>query len=235
MTRANIDTYSLLTTVTPPTAGAYLTNATDINAALSTTVPTAYVNLVLPMVDAAIEGYCNRTFGFATYSESIRPTLGQRSAGVLSRIAPLQLQLWPLTTETISVTEYNPADGWSKILTQGTDFEADLPKGQLWRLNSQGNPRAWRAPQIVVQYQAGYVLPGQTTVSGILPLPAEIERAAISLFTDWWRSEGRESVIKQESVAGLSEAQYWVGQLGDGTLPPRVVNLVKKYRVPVVG
>lgn len=126
---------------------------------------------------AAASRYCNRIFGLATWQDEFRPQHGVWGEGTRAQTNPLVLTRWPLVSVTSVVETVN---GTSTTLVQGTDFEVDtgslLPgdegSARLFRLNEQGNPRTWPAAQIVVIYQAGYVLPVDSWGQGVIYQPS---------------------------------------------------------------
>jgi hypothetical protein len=113
----------------------------------------------------------------------------------------------------------------------GSDFEAEADNGLLYRLAGDGERTDW-CGKIVIDYQAGYILPGEPGRT----LPDDIERAAILLVKTAWFARTRDPLIRSESTPSVYEATYWVGGFGNGaSLPPEVEGLLSKHRQPPIG
>ena len=136
----------------------------------------------------------------------------------------LQLSRWPIVAVT-SVTE----DGTN--LTAGTDFILDPTNGRLIRLHCDGRPRRWCAASVVATYQAGYVLPGDTT-GAARTLPYDLEDAVCRLVATRWAERRRDPFVVEESVVGVGSTKY-VTAGPNGNMPPDVADLLDNYRVPV--
>jgi hypothetical protein len=130
----------------------------------------AILSLLISAVSTQIESYCARSFGVADYIENIPPSNSQQ----------LQLQNWPINT-----VAYVKDQG--SILTPGADYSV-YPQfskcGQIYR------PQGWYGLMAVrgltydpyaslitleVSYNAGYLLPGATPITGVLPLPNDLQ------------------------------------------------------------
>jgi hypothetical protein len=119
-------------------------------------------------------------------------------------------------------------------LAEGIDFISDYDpgpepqsKGWLTRLfQIDENPRRWSGLPILVQYQAGYA-----------QIPDDLADAVVQLVKGHWFARTRDPMIRQESVAGVYEAQ-WFFASGPGSraqFPPDVEGLIDQFRVPVIG
>src|SRR5688500_19700763 len=84
--------------------------------------------------------------------------------------------------------------------------------GFLWRLS--GWPHAFGSKghygrrvdrdsvdrdAVVVEYWAGYQMPGETPIIGAYPLPADVERAALLTVQHWFRGGSRDPGISSTS------------------------------------
>ena len=212
---------TVVTTVTTLAAVRDLTTLATVKDTLSIagTADDAFLSRAISQCSAAIEQACNRVFALETVQDTVFP----------GRVSALQLSRWPVVS-VISVTE----DG--EALIAGTGFTTDAAVGRLIRMDTDGTPRPWRAIQVAVTYQAGYVLPGD--VSGAArTLPFDIEDATLRLVVARYAERRRDPFIKSEEVAGVGRIDYIVGNpaAGDGNLPPDVADIVRNYRVPVIG
>lgn len=83
----------------------------------------------------------------------------------------------------------------------GSDFEAEADKGLICRLAGDGERADW-CGNIVIDYQAGYILPGEPGRT----LPDDIERAAILLVKTAWFARTRDPLIRSEKTPDVYEA-----------------------------
>ena len=88
------------------------------------------------------------------------------------------------------------------------------------------------AAKIVVVYAAGYRLPGDPQRD----LPEDLERVCLETVKARWFARLRDPLVKGEQVQGIASADYWVPstRAGDPGLPPSVVGLLQRYRLPTV-
>jgi hypothetical protein len=164
---------------------------------------------------AAIEGWCRRVFGREAVTETFR---------LSAERAVLHLARWP-NVALASIGE----DG---VTLAADDWELDAATGELWRLDGADCRVAWPAAKIVVAYAAGYRLPGDPQRD----LPEDLERACLETVKARWFARLRDPLIKGEQVQGVASADYWVPSTGAGDpgLPPSVVGLLQRYRLPIV-
>lgn len=158
----------------------------------------------------AISTYCHRVFAEETVSEQFRYNVNET--------APKQLLLsrFPVS-DVASITE----DG--TLLVADTDYETDIATGIVYRLDGDDNRTTWSLAKTTAVYTAGYALMDS--------LPFAIERAAIILVKLFRANIDRDPSVRQETVVGVLEQQFWVGSIGDnGALPPEVVSLIEPYR-----
>lgn len=117
------------------------------------------------------------------------------------------------------------------LLVEGTDYEVDYENGYLWRLDDFGYPKLWPAYKIVVDYVAGWVLPGNT---GTPALPADVEDACIRMVNARRYADGRDPLLKADEVSGLGRQEFWVSGGNDGNMAPDVTDILDNYRIQAI-
>lgn len=168
----------------------------------------------LSSASAAVAQYCNRMFTAETIKDEFFVQRDCWPHGI--DVERLQLSRWPVSSIT-SITENDVA------LVENTDFRIDAANGQLIRLDDGGYPRIWPVYPISVVY-----------VGGFSKIPLDVADAVIRMVKARWNARGRDPYLRQESVAGVYEAQYWIATGSDaGNMPPDVVDILDNYRVPV--
>ena len=227
-----IPTYAITSVVTPP-AGLDLTTLAiwKDDWGIKGNADDAFIRRTITRCSMATANYCNRVFGIATYQDVIRlersEALGRIANGEAS---PIALRMWPLV-RVLSVTE-NPLNA-AADLTESTEFETDLGKGLICRLDGNGNPRTWPTVQINVVYQAGYVLPTDTNEAD-RTLPFDIEDAVGRMVWSRYAERQRDPFVQEESVVGVGSTRY-ITTTPDGNLSPDVTDILNNYRVPLLG
>lgn len=110
------------------------------------------------------------------------------------------------------------------------EYRLDTDAGILYRLDASGYPCVWSwCKSVVIVYAAGYIMPGQSGRD----LPFAIEAGAVSLVQSFWRSKGRDTLVKEEEIPGVMRTSYWVGAVGQsGELPPDVISKIAPFRRP---
>lgn len=158
----------------------------------------------------------SRTLGRETLVETIRrsqggsrPRSGDGRAIMLAR--------YPVVSIT-SVVE----DGTALV---ATDFELDGAKGLLTRL-ADDIVSDWTAMKVVVTYVAGWLMPGQVNRN----LPTDIEDVAIGLIGAGRFARLRDPLVKGEEIPGVLRTDYWVGSIGNGSMPPDLAAQLDPYR-----
>lgn len=85
------------------------------------------------------------------------------------------------------------------IVLEAASFEVDAARAMLFRLEDDERVR-WSAGKIVVVYEAGW--------------PRErLKAAAIATFREQFWSEGRNPLVRSETVDQVGRVDYWVGGL----------------------
>lgn len=216
-------------TVTTAATDRRLTSLPTAQALTAITTPEDVVALtvLLPLVSAMIENYCNRIFAQETLLETFIRWNEPRGRTARGGSEVLQLSRFPITVPSgpivLTVTENGTA------LLQDTDFIANYHTGELRRIGSGGFPRHWPFGAVTVAYTAGYVLPASSGRT----LPLDIENATLKLLRREWFSRSRDPMQVSHSEPGLGQTTYWIGATGGGMLP-EICDLLDNYRVPVV-
>jgi len=206
----------MLTTITPA-SDSDLTTLASVKAefGIVTGADDALLLALIGQASAAIERNLNRgALGLATYQETYRAPPAAGGYGGRGRLR-LMLSRTPVSTIT-SIVE----DG--VILTAGDDYDFEPDVGFVNRL-AGGRAREWTAQTIQVTYDAGYILPRFPARD----LPADIERACISLVKLYYFARNRDPLVKSEDVQGAVNTAYFVG--GDA-IPPDIAGLLDRFR-----
>lgn len=174
----------------------------------------AHLRRVISRVSAAIGSYCGRVFVRETVSEAFvfQDHLGHRGHGYNGHHTPsITLRRYPIgSVDTIT------RDGTALVL--GKDYDIDAERGQLVHL-SGGYHMPWFYRTLIVQYTGGY--PANA-------IPPDLADAALLLATARYASRGRDPAMRQYSVPGVLEEQFWVNTTNN--LPPDIVSLLSPYR-----
>lgn len=136
----------------------------------------------------AIATACNRTFGTETIRQTFRP---------LRPSPDLILARFPLVSVS-SITE-NDAP-----LTSG-EYEVSPGDGLLRRLTPKRHYQCWEAGVVVVEYSAGWVLPGQVGRT----LPADIEAAALAMIRQAWFARGRDPAMRSYDSPDVESMSFF--------------------------
>lgn len=211
--------FNTITTVTVAAASYDLVDLVTVKDELGITGTTDDTQLgrYITAASAAAAQYCNRVFVVETVKDVIDlqrdPYPWQLAGGVNA----LQASRWPIVSLT-TVVELDDA------LVADTDFRADLARGTLYRLSaSDGSVVPWPPRPITLTYQAGYD-----------PIPVDIQDAVTRMIRSRWFARGRDPMIRQVSVPGVVEKQFWVPTGADaGNMTSDVTDILDNYRVPV--
>lgn len=216
---------------------------------LTVTTPAADRNLSTPEkfqqltrceadIAAAIEPH------LAEASQSIALHLGalagqDGSASLISEVVsetrfdidrlPLTLGRWPVTA-VASIVE----DG---LTLQASDYLIDAFAARIYRLDSGGARRAWRANKVTVDYTAGFL---RATDDAAGTLPAPIEHACIFLAARLFSlAEGvaeDPAPIKQESFPGIGSWTFALESVSwENGVSSDVRAKLAKYKRPRLG
>lgn len=170
---------------------------------------------VLDLIDkasAAIASHCRRVLAEEVVSETFRIPLPDGHPLILSRTP---------VTAIASVLE----DG---IAILPADRELEAESGLLHRLR-QDQRSAWSG-KVVVEYTAGWRMPGQTNRT----LPDDIERAAVLLAAAMHHARGRDMAVRSESVDGVASISYRDPKAGHDDMPAEVAGLLSRWRETLI-
>jgi hypothetical protein len=177
----------------------------------------AILQRYLTSASAMVAQYCNRVFPAETLTETFWAQRDLWPRVILGGVQDLQLSRWPIQSVT-SVTENGIA------LVQDTDFKINAANGQLVRLDVNGYPKSWPLYPIVVVY-----------VGGFDKMPTDVQDAVIRMVTKRYVAKGRDPSLKQESIPGVREVQYWIATGADsGNMTPDITDILDNYRIPVM-
>jgi hypothetical protein len=203
----------MISVVTPATSR-QLTTAAAVKAelGLSGSGDDAFIATLIDQASDAIAAWCGRVFGLETVRETLFDGTS-RGAKTVSRFP------------VVSVSDCVDGSG----TTVGTDLIEIDRLGFLYLLDDDGERTTWARGRTTITYTAGYLLPGEDDRN----LPADIERAALSLVKGMWFARTRDPLIRSEDVDGILATSYQVGGFG-ASLPPDVQGLLMPYRPVVV-
>jgi hypothetical protein len=163
--------------------------------------------------------YCRRTFG----RETVRQRLDLACDGVLAPCGGILLDRWPV----VSIASVKLGGMLMAPETYATDGR------MLYRMDGDER-RCWYGRDVVVQYEAGWLLPSETrgnpAITTAEDLPADIERAVIQLVGAAISASGRDIMIKSEDVEGIGSRDFYV-QGANAALPhPEAEATLAQYR-----
>lgn len=195
----------------------------ELNIPTSDTSKDAFLSRAITQASAAIASYCNRVFAVETVQDVIHPERDAYPYQVPGGVAPLQLSRWPLVAVAwVSIVD---PPGTTTTLLEGSDFQSDLARGWLIRLNKYtGYPSSWDPVMTTAVYQAGYA-----------SIPADLVDATLRLVTARFAARGRDPLLRSEDQPGLGTQAYWVGGMPGvkGAFPQEIAAILDLYRVPV--
>lgn len=152
----------------------------------------AWLDALIDQASAAIAAWCGRTFAKETVRETIHLEIAAPFL-ILTRRPVLSI-----ASLTINGVSMDP-----------TCAEAD-EAGLLYRVESDGRRIAWLPGRYAIDYESGFVLPGETGRT----LPADIERAAIIAVNNLHHARGRNHAQKVSEVEGIGRMVFETGDFG---------------------
>ncbi|WP_232629155.1 hypothetical protein [Methylobacterium sp. Leaf118] len=177
------------------------------------------LNRWIDQASAQASTFCRRVFGRATYRQRFDLTNRCRDDLYLG----LLLDAGPIVSISAVTVD-------SLLLSPGT-YEAD--DRMLYGLQD-GQRRAFYGRLVVVDYVAGWVLPGETDYTnppaGTEPLPADIERAVIQLVGVPAFGLGRDPMVKSDDVEGVGSRSFYIQGAGASLPHPEAEATLAQYR-----
>ncbi|WP_132254732.1 hypothetical protein [Methylobacterium segetis] len=188
-----------VTVLTSATAKRLTTEANvRLDLGLPGTAPTkAQIERFIDQASARAASYCRRQFGRETVRERFEATCrsGEDGLGLLLERGPV-VRILGVTTDSVAL---------------GTDaYETD---GRALYLLDAGARRRWYGRAIVVDYETGWLLPGEARgdpPTAALDLPADVEAAVIKLVGAMISASGRDAMVKSEDVEGIGSTSWYV-------------------------
>lgn len=182
----------------------------------------------IAQASATAASFCRRTFGRETVRERFeidrRRCRDEDADGLLLSRAPV--------VQIVSVK----VDGLTLAPSAYELAEQPAHPVSLFYLRAlvDGEPRAWAGRAVTVEYEAGWLLPGEDRgdpVTTTAPdLPADVERAVIQLVGASVSASGRDMMVKSEDVEGVGSFSYYV-QGANASLPhPEAEAALAQYR-----
>ncbi len=214
----------------------YVTPTGETAASIEAFLPVAANNLISiaapgPDFYQVATGY-NVYIGTTTFGETLQnaipipieeawtlPTSGLTTTGAALPPYILAVENFPLTPQPL-------AEGIDFLSDYNSEGNPEFSKGWLTRLfQIDQMPRRWNALPIWIEYQAGYE-----------EIPDDLSDAAMQLIKARWFARTRDPGLRSENISGGYEAQYWFGSGpgSEGDLPPNIMAMLDRYRVPVI-
>ncbi|GEP12808.1 hypothetical protein [Methylobacterium gnaphalii] len=207
--------------ITPPTSKR-LTTVEHVRGDLGlaeNVPPTAQIERWIDQASSRAASFCRRTFG--------RELVRQRFELCHGRIDEAQSGLLLDRGPVVSISSVT-VDGEAQ---DASTYESD---GRfLYRLDGMDR-RCWYGRVVLVEYMAGWVLPGDSDASqppaGAELLPADVERAVIQLVGAALSAGSRDMMVKSERVEGVGQTDWYV-QGANASLPhPEAEAPLSEYR-----
>ena len=182
----------------------------------------------IAQASATAASFCRRTFGRETVRERFeidwRRCRDEDADGLLLSRAPV--------VRIVSLK----VDGLTLAPSAYQLEERPAHPVSLFYLRSvhEGEPRAWSGRGITVEYEAGWLLPGESrgdpATTAAPDLPPDVERAVIQLVGAAASASGRDMMVKSEDVEGVGSRSFYV-QGANASLPhPEAEAALAQYR-----
>jgi len=217
-----------LTVITPAKARD-LTTAENARADLGLPAgapPDDQLKRFIAQASASAASFCRRTFGREIVRERVeidwRRCREDDEGVLLSRAPVVQIVSVKVDGLTLAPSAYEVA-------------EQPAHPVSLFYLRHlvDGEPRAWIGRAITVEYEAGWLLPGEARgepATTAPDLPADVERAVIQLVGAAASASGRDMMVKSEDVEGVGSRSFYV-QGASASLPhPEAEATLAQYR-----
>lgn len=172
-----------------------------------------------------------------TSIQSVQPSsiLLSNSATMIASAVSLSAGL--CVVETVAGTETQLVAGVDFEIDQGSLLAGDEGAACLYRLNEQGNPRTWPSAQILVTYQAGYLLPNDDEECEYgIALPSDLEGTCIRIVVGRFMARSRDPMLRARTQPNMGQEEYWVGAMPgqSGPYPNEIMSVLDRYRQPVI-
>lgn len=204
----------LVSITTPPNSTAFTLLATAKgDLAVCDGTDDTYINGLIDRASGIVAEYCGWPLGKQTIVETFRFGTDFGIGPAFQQVAPygtpLNVKFRPL------ILQYSPVVTLTSVVENGVtldpnapDYEIDAPAGLIYRLRTVGNTSTrswWNIPTVVVTYDAGFVLPGDT---GTRTLPRTIEDICLSLVRSAYLSRGFDTSVVMDWTPDLGRTQY---------------------------
>jgi hypothetical protein len=210
----------VISTVLVPATSYDLTTLSIVKDELSIADASKDVSLkrYITSASAAASQYCNRVFQLEGMKDEFWPDRERYRYQLPGGVDVLQLSRWPVASPITSVVENGVT------LVEGTDFRVDYASVTLIRLDRNQYPRKWHAWPTIATYSGGFV-----------DIPDDVADAIIRMVTRRFAAKGRDPNLKQQSIPGVIEQQWWISTGTEtGNMSPDITDVLDNYRVPVV-
>jgi hypothetical protein len=202
----------LVSITTPPATTALTLLATakgDLN--VTTSTDDAFITNLIDRASGIVSEYCGWPLGKESIVETFRFGtdfgIGPANQQVAPYGTPLNVKFRPLILQYSPVVTLTSVVENGVTLTAGTDYEIDAPAGLIYRLRTVGNTNTrswWNIPTVVVTYDAGYALPGDSGRT----LPRSIEDICLTLVRSAYLSRGFDTSVVMDWTPDLGRTQY---------------------------
>lgn len=166
---------------------------------------------------------------------ALQALIDQASAAIVSFIGqPLARQtyretVWSRSASDSLMLSRFPVASIASVGVDGADIDADgyrvdLATGIVHRRSPTRCGPFWPAGETVVEYAAGYELPGD--------LPADIQRAAILMLRQSHSAGGRDPLLRSEDTDGVASFTYFAA--GSSAVPLEAQALLSPYQTVAV-
>lgn len=172
-------------------------------------------------VSAQVATFCRRTFG----REVVRERLERSRLWTDREPQGLRLSRAPVVRIVAASMDGNAL----------TDADYELDGGSLFFLR-EGLRRCWPGRFVVIDYEAGWLLPGEDRDGSTAEdLPADLERAVIQLVGAAMSAAGRDALVKSETVEGVGSTDWYVQGSAALLAHPEAEAALMAYRRGLLG
>ena len=183
----------MLTTLTPAASHRLTTlDAVKAELKIEDANSDAWLDALIDQASAAIAAWCGRTFAKETVRETIHVGV-PHSVMILARHPVLSVEALAFNGVTLNPSQVEIGEA-----------------GLLHRVDDNGARIAWLPGRYAIDYESGFVLPGETGRT----LPADIERAAIIAVNNLHHARGRNHAQKVSEVEGIGRMVFETGDFG---------------------